>query len=65
MTKLEKPHKKKRIKEMSMVAINAFYKIGLCEEATGQKKLAEIAYENANIIGKKYLNHENIRVLGC
>jgi hypothetical protein len=43
-----------------MVAINAFYKIGLCEEATGQKKLAEIAYENANIIGKKYLNHENI-----
>ena len=60
MTKLEKPHKKKRIKEMSMVAINAFYKIGLCEEATGQKKLAEIAYENANIIGKKYLNHENI-----
>ena len=61
MKKLEK-HKKSRkiLDQLGMVAVTAFYRIGICEECKGLHKAAESAFENANLIGKKYLNKDEI-----
>lgn len=58
--KREKNDQKEVKKELAMVAINAFYLIGLCEEGRGCKKSAESAFENANTFGKVYLTKDNI-----
>ena len=60
LSKLGKSKEKRRIKDLSMVAINTFYKIGQCEEGLGNRRAADIAYENAEIIGKKYLNFDKV-----
>ena len=63
IVKLKKPRITKNtryMKSLSKVAINAFYKIGICEEARGLKKAAEKAYENAYIIGRKYIKQNKI-----
>ena len=60
MVKLTKNNKKKVISQLGMAAVTAFYRIGICEESRGFKKAADLAYENANILGQKYLNKDNI-----
>lgn len=60
LKKLEKPKKKRFIKELGMSAVTAFYRIGICHQYKGAKKSAEQAFENANLIGKRYLNNSKI-----
>ena len=60
LSKLEKSKKKRMVTDLSKVAINTFYKIGQCEDGLGNRKAAETAYENAEIIGKKYVSFDKI-----
>ncbi|OMJ86230.1 hypothetical protein SteCoe_12293 [Stentor coeruleus] len=60
LKKLEKPKRKRIIEELGMAAVTAFYRIGICHQYKGNKKSAEQAFENANLIGKRYLNNSKI-----
>ena len=61
MIKLQKPgNNKKQLQELGMAAVTAFYRIGICEQSRGLQKSAEIAFENANLIGRQYLNKDKI-----
>jgi hypothetical protein len=55
LTKLEKKSNKKLFKEFVMVAVTAFYRIGICEKIKGLGKSSELAMENASSIIEKYL----------
>jgi hypothetical protein len=60
MKKLEKPNRKKMIQELTMSAVTAFYRIGICEQSKGLQNPANLAFERARIIGQKYLNKNNL-----
>lgn len=55
LKKLENKREKKHYKEFVMVAVTAFYRIGICEQMNHLAKSAEQALSNANSIITKYL----------
>lgn len=61
MKKLQKPKtSQKALEELGMAAVTAFYRIGICEQSKGMHKAAESAFENADTIGRKYLNKNEV-----
>ena len=55
LKKLEKKSNKKLFKQFVMVAVTAFYRIGICEKLQGLAKSSELAFKNATAIIEKYL----------
>lgn len=52
--KLQK-HKRGNIKILAKLAINAFHKIAICEEARGMRSSADVALDSAELIREEYL----------
>ena len=53
-SKLQK-QKRGSIKILAKLAINAFHKIAVCEEARGMRSSADVALDNAELIREEYL----------
>ena len=60
LKKLEKKSNKKLFKHFVMVAVTAFYRIGICEKLQGLVKSSELAFKNATAIIEKYLPANNM-----
>lgn len=61
LVKLVKPKKPDNIKTLAKIAINAFYKIAVCEEARGLRSSADVALDSAEKIRETYLpNQQNL-----
>lgn len=58
LEKLKNTKKPKTLQRLGAIAINAFHKIGTCEEFKGNKPAAEQAYLNAESLQQQYLKND-------
>ncbi|OMJ76809.1 hypothetical protein SteCoe_23745 [Stentor coeruleus] len=58
LKKLKNTKKPKTLQRLGAIAINAFHKIGTCEEFKGNKLAAEQAYLNAESLQQQYMKND-------
>ena len=64
LSKLRKPNKPEYIKTLAKIAINAFHKIAVCEEAKGFRSSADVVLDSAEKIREFYLpDQQNLDLL--